>query len=658
MKKKSTILQKSLLALIPTFVVFFVILSIFAYSQINTISNTVYNQHKTQLQDTVSKALSFKLEAIKNIVLGISNNGVIISKMYDEDREGIFKEISHLRTALNTESSFKNPLIQVVDAMSASYVKSWDLKSYGADVSGRNSVSFVQEKKKVFVGNEVTRGGLMIVSTAPLLLKEEGYEPEFLGSVDFILRYNSLVYQGIDPSDTREMLVLVDQKFLEYAPLLKGAPTVANYFVDLGEEFIDKAFLSAVEKIDIEVLKNKGYLRDNNYFYTYKTIYDNDNNEVGIFLLGDSLSVVELAVNETSKGFLTLMAVIFSLMIIALVIIVTIIKKLVSNPLNELSDVAKDISLGDGDLTKRLSITTTDEIGESSHFMNKFIEKVQDVVTKVISSGQKTTEEIKSININISTINERMLMESKLVQESVEVCNTVYTLLGSSVEDSIETTEKVKKASDRLFDAHNSIKNLVENVNETARNEHEMANALEILSKDADNIKSVLTIISDIADQTNLLALNAAIEAARAGEHGRGFAVVADEVRNLAERTQSSLAEINATINVIVQAIGDTGTQMNTNAESINLLVESSHEIDEKIDNAINEIEQTSVIAKNSEKVSKELANNTQNIIDNINKLDSISTQNTQSIKAIDKKALKLQDDAKVLNEQLNLFKV
>ena len=659
MKKKMTILQKSLLALIPTFIVFFVVLSIFAYYQINTISNTVYTQHKTQLQETVSKALSFKLEAIKNIVLGISNNGEIISKMYDEDREGIYKEISRLRKALNTESSFKNPLIQVVDAMSASYVKSWDLKSYGADVSSRNSVSFVQENQKVFVGNEVTRGGLMIVSTAPLLLvDEEEPEAEFLGSVDFILRYNSLVYKGLDASDTRELLVLVDQKFLEKAPLLKNAPTVANYFVDLDEEFIDKPFLDAVEKIDIELLKTRGYLRDDNYFYTYKTIYDKENNEVGIFLLGDSLSVVELAVNETSKGFVTLMAVIFSLMIIALIIIVIIVKKLVSNPLNELSGVAKDISLGEGDLTKRLGVTTTDEIGESSHFINKFIEKVQDVVSKVISSGQKTTEEIKSVNINISTINERMIKESQLVQETVEVCNTVYSLLGSSVEDSIETSKKVSKASDRLSDAHDTIKTLVDNVNATARNEHEMANALEVLSNDADNIKSVLTIISDIADQTNLLALNAAIEAARAGEHGRGFAVVADEVRSLAERTQHSLAEINATINVIVQAIGDTGTQMNTNAASINLLVQSSNEIDEKIDNAISEIKQTADIATNSEKVSKELAENTQNIIDNINKLDSISTQNTQSIEAIDEKALKLQDDAKTLNEQLSLFKV
>jgi len=245
-----------------------------------------------------------------------------------------------------------------------------------------------------------------------------------------------------------------------------------------------------------------------------------------------------------------------------------------------------------------------------------------------------------------------------LVHKTVEEGNSVYQLLSSSVQDSIDTTEKVQSAANRLTDAQNTIKTLVKNVNETAEKEHEMATALADLSTDADNVKSVLTIISDIADQTNLLALNAAIEAARAGEHGRGFAVVADEVRKLAERTQHSLSEINATINVIVQAIMDTGSQMDHNSKAINSLVERTNEVDDKIDHAISEIGETSVIAKNSEKVSKELATSTQKIIDNINALNTISTQNSESVETIDEKALSLQKDAQSLNEQLNLFKV
>lgn len=128
--------------------------------------------------------------------------------------------------------------------------------------------------------------------------------------------------------------------------------------------------------------------------------------------------------------------------------------------------------------------------------------------------------------------------------------------------------------NETIREADEIVGNLTEKINSASHKENDLADRLVQLSHDADQVKEVLRVIGDIADQTNLLALNAAIEAARAGEHGRGFAVVADEVRKLAERTQRSLTETNATIGVVVQAIGDSSDAMSLNAEEMEKLVE------------------------------------------------------------------------------------
>lgn len=327
-----------------------------------------------------------------------------------------------------------------------------------------------------------------------------------------------------------------------------------------------------------------------------------------ILLIGDThMNLIIILDSDTAFAAMnkltsTLITTSLLILILASVILVMFLNYLYK-PVIDLRDLVTNLASGKRDLTQRLAVKTKDDLGKIAQGVNQFIETLQQNMLSIeqLSNG---------ISSGVSELKQQTLRSENILSDHTLQTNSVAVAmqeLDSSAEQvagsSIEAAELVNSANQHGESSRETINDAQQSIGALLTEVENAAKSVEVMSQETKDINSVLDVIGSIAEQTNLLALNAAIEAARAGEQGRGFAVVADEVRALAARTQESTGEIEHSLK-----------RLRTGSESL-----------------VSGIEKTKSTSQNAAKDVHEISDGTDELINQVNQVDKISSVISQS---------------------------
>ncbi len=285
------------------------------------------------------------------------------------------------------------------------------------------------------------------------------------------------------------------------------------------------------------------------------------------------------------------LAIIISLLTAGLLTFTYFISRSITTPLSKVAELMDDISHGSGDLTNRLQDSGRDELSMLGKGFNLFVENLAAMINQMLESNceLKTQSDLlsKLTDSNAKRVHEQF-KETELLASATTELSASFSEVANNAKESVNSA---KSAEQSTHNAQSAVENNRVSVAELNTSLQDAQKTMEVMQQENNHVNNVLGVIRGIAEQTNLLALNAAIEAARAGEQGRGFAVVADEVRNLAQKTQAATLEIDGIIENLNKSTQEAVSAMENGMQNANVCVEAAKDVNHMLESVIASVE-------------------------------------------------------------------